>query len=94
MQVETGHQCSSGLLNDYSDGKAFMNHPLFSVNSKALQVFLYFDEVEVCNPLGSKAKIHKLGTYMCDDKPLCVHMFAVCVWVCYVCMHVGARVHI
>jgi len=24
-------------------------------------VFLYFDELEVCNPLGSKSKTHKLG---------------------------------
>ena len=55
------HQSSSDLLIDYCDGKVFMKHPLFSVNSKALQIFLYFDEVELCNPLGSKAKIHKLG---------------------------------
>ena len=26
-----------------------------------LQLFLYFDEVEICNPLGSKRKKHKLG---------------------------------
>ena len=29
----------------------------------ALQLTLYYDDLEVCNPLGSKAKIHKLGTY-------------------------------
>ena len=27
----------------------------------ALQIQLYYDELEVCNPLGSKAKKHKLG---------------------------------
>ena len=29
----------------------------------ALQLTLYYDDLEVCNPFGSKAKIHKLGTY-------------------------------
>jgi len=31
------------------------------VHTKALQVVFYYDEVEVCNHLGSKAKVHKLG---------------------------------
>lgn len=59
--MEEGHQCSSGLLNDYCDGKAFMKNPLFSMDRKAIQIFLYYDELEICNPLGSKVKIHKLG---------------------------------
>ena len=27
----------------------------------ALQVILYYDDVEICNPLGSRTKKHKLG---------------------------------
>ena len=27
----------------------------------SLQIMLYYDDLEACNPLGSKAKIHKLG---------------------------------
>ena len=26
-------------------------------------MFFYFDELEVCNPIGSKVKIHKLGMF-------------------------------
>ena len=63
-KIENGHGTSSGLLNDYCDGKNFKSHPLFSVHSNALQIFFYFDELEICNPLGSKAKIHKLGRFM------------------------------
>ena len=33
----------------------------FSSHREALQIHFYYDDVEVCNPLGSKAKIHKLG---------------------------------
>lgn len=42
------------------------------MHSDALEIFLYFDELEVCNPLGSKAKIHKLGEFMCMHVLYCV----------------------
>lgn len=56
-----GHTSEGGVLADYCDGDAFKSHPLFSVHKNALQINFYYDDVEVCNPLGSKAKIHKLG---------------------------------
>lgn len=31
----------------------------------ALQILVYYDDVEICDPLGSRAK-HKLGTNLCD----------------------------
>lgn len=43
------------------------------MHTDALQIFLYYDELEICNPLGSKVKIHKLG------------MYTVCCFI-YVCM--------
>ena len=49
------------MLGDYCDGEVFMKSELFQQDPCALQVQLYYDEVEVCNPLGSKAKKHKLG---------------------------------
>jgi len=49
-------------MEDFCDGATFATHPLYSVNQNALQIFLYFDEVEYCNPLGSKTKTHKLGS--------------------------------
>ena len=63
IQVENGHKTSSGTLEDFCDGEVFTSHPLFSCHCNALQILLYFDELEVCNPLGSKAKIHKLGIH-------------------------------
>ena len=56
-------------MEDFCDGKMFKSHPLFPVHQKALQMFFYFDELETCNPLGSKTKIHKLGSmkiHVCD----------------------------
>ena len=51
-----------GLLREYCDGEAFKTHPLFTIYPNALQLMLFYDDIEVCNPLGSKARTHKLGT--------------------------------
>jgi len=48
-------------LGDYCDGDQFKSHPIFSADNRALQIQLYFDEMDVCNPIGSKAGVHKLG---------------------------------
>ena len=46
------------------DGKALVDHPLFGCDSKALQLVAYYDELEVCNPLGAAAKRHKVGAFL------------------------------
>ena len=48
-------------LEDFCDGELFVNHPVFSTDPYALQIIGYFDELEVCNPLGTHTKKHKLG---------------------------------
>ena len=50
-----------GLIEDFCDGSVFKSHPLFSKDPHALQIIGYFDELEVCNPLGSHVKKHKVG---------------------------------
>ena len=56
-----GHQRSDELLEDFCDSPKFKSHPLFGSKQNALQILLYFDECELCNPLGSFRKKHKLG---------------------------------
>lgn len=60
-QILRGHKNSEGLLNDYCDGLAYQHHPLFSTTDNSLEIMAYYDDVEVCNPLGSRSKKHKLG---------------------------------
>lgn len=60
-----GHKRCDLLLGDYCDGTDFQQHPLFSSSHHSIQINLYFDDAEVCNPLGSKAKVHKIGKYAC-----------------------------
>lgn len=48
-------------MEDYCDGLQFKNHLLYSHEPQSLQIMLYYDEVELCNPLGAAKKIHKVG---------------------------------
>ena len=52
---------NDGLIGDYCDGNRFKNHPLFSMDPYALQIFAFFDELELCNPFGTHVKKHKLA---------------------------------
>ena len=52
---------TDGSVEDFCDGSVFAKHALFSRDPHALQIIAYFDEVEICNPLGSHVKRHKLG---------------------------------
>ncbi len=62
LQVMSGpHQLIGPLYGDMCDGELFKEHPIFSSNPQALQLILYFDELQVANPLGTKAKKNKLG---------------------------------
>lgn len=63
--VMRGHRSSTDSIADYCDGTVYRSHTLFSEVPEALQIFLYYDDAEVCNPLGSRAKKHKLGFYSC-----------------------------
>lgn len=48
-------------MEDFCDGALYKNHPIFSTDPLALQVIAYYDELELCNPLGTHVKKHKLG---------------------------------
>lgn len=62
VQVMNSHrQVSSNCLSDFCDGRSYGQHPLFSTDPVALQLMLYYDELELCNPLDSRRKKHKIG---------------------------------
>ena len=60
VQVLQGHQQSStDHLSDFCDGSRYLGHPLFGVNCSALQIILYFDELELILQ-GSEGRSTKL----------------------------------
>ena len=56
-----GHKTNSEQLIDFSDGSYFNEHAVFSAHGDALQILFYYNDVEICNPLGAHTKKHKLG---------------------------------
>ena len=65
----------NGLLGDFCDGSLFKAHNLYSIDPCGLQIQLYYDEAEICNPIGSHRGVHKLGK--------CI--ITTCTCVCQVC---------
>ena len=67
-------------MGDFCDGELFNTHPLYDVDSNALQLILYFDEVEPFNTLGSAAGKHKLGNNIINfaymNVTMHMHMYA------------------
>ncbi len=55
------HQRDDDLIEDVCDGSMCKSHPLFKEDPLAIQLIAYYDDVEVCNPLGSHRGINKLG---------------------------------
>jgi len=51
------------ILASFVDGDHFKNHPFFRIHRHALRMKLYYDELEIVNPLGSKSGIYKLGAF-------------------------------
>ena len=64
IQVFKSHERNDGLLGDLCDGSIYKNHPLFSITTHtpetlSLQIVIYYDDVEINNPLGSRRGKHR-----------------------------------
>ena len=60
-------------MRDLCDGFFYKEHPIFTADPLALQVILYYDDIEVANPLGAKAGYHKLSKTYKYIKEHCEH---------------------
>lgn len=60
-EVLSPHQSGGSTLGDFCDGSIYKAHPIFSSDPLALLVIGYYDELELCNPIGSYIQTHKLG---------------------------------
>ena len=71
MQIAKPHSSSDGFLRDMCDGSYVREHHLFQAHPDALQLQLFYDDMEVVNPLGTKTKKHKLCKYTIETT--CAH---------------------
>ncbi|KAK3924210.1 Zinc finger protein 585B [Frankliniella fusca] len=74
IDAETASQ--DGILRSCLDGRRAQTHPLVSRFPKILRLQLYWDDVEVVNPLGSKTTIHKIAAFYSGlpDWATCRHL--------------------
>ena len=61
MQALLSNPSVRQVLRDFCDANFVKAHPVFKAHPDALQFILFYDDMEVANPLGAKAGIHKLG---------------------------------
>ena len=61
--IRKPRQCDRDIYYDICDGQIFRTDKFFSDHPEALQIIIYHDAVEVCNPLGSQAGKHKLDMF-------------------------------
>ena len=75
LQVFDKHVSNTSCyLHDFCDGILYKQHPLFGVDDNALQVIIYYDDVEVANPLGSYRGQHKLGMQNTNSDIMCLQI--------------------
>jgi len=83
------------LLSDYvpnedfftcfEDGQVFQNSDFYREHPRSIRLLLYYDDVDVVNPLGSKTEIHKIGAFYAtimnfeENSQLgCIHTVQLC----------------
>lgn len=60
-EVQTERIHREGVYCDFCDAEFVRKHPMYDRNKEVLLLGLYYDDLEVVNPLGSKRGKHKLG---------------------------------
>lgn len=63
IAVANEKPASADFLESFVDGEHFKNHPFFFKYKHAIRLKLYYDELELVNPSGSKTGVHKLGSF-------------------------------
>lgn len=56
-------KATDGVYTDFCSGSVFKENQLFQTRPNSLQVEIFTDDLEVCNPLGSKATLHKICAF-------------------------------
>lgn len=80
-----GHICKENEYADFCCGSIFRKNELFKRFPNSLQIQIFIDDFEPCNPLGSKATIHKIcGVYFVvrnmpyNSKLSSIYLIALC----------------
>ena len=73
------HKRFDGIIGDVCDSELFQKYPSFQQHENALQLLVYFDEIEVCNPLAGHAGVHKLSMINAINFITYIHLQVCCI---------------
>lgn len=57
------HDCNQRAYSDFCCGDVYQSSDFFKMNPLAIQLRLFTDDFEPCDPLKSKAGVHKITAY-------------------------------
>ena len=61
--IENPHNSRDGIMRDFCDGNYIRTSKYFQNNPEALQIILFYDDAEFCNPIGHRTKKHSMGLF-------------------------------
>ena len=61
--IENDHFSHDDIMRDFCDGTYIRNSPYFQAHPEALQIILFYDDAEFCNPIGHRTKKHSMGMF-------------------------------
>lgn len=78
---------NDGFSRSFVDGNQFKNNPFLQAHPRAIRLQIYYDDIEITNPIGTKTGSHKIGAFYFTIQNLSyrrlsslsnVHMFLLC----------------
>lgn len=64
------HECTPDVYERACCGTNYQQNPVFSMNKRSIQLQIFSDEFEPCDPLKTKAGIHKTTAFYFQIKYL------------------------
>lgn len=61
--IENDHFSDDDIMRDFCDGTYIRTNPYFQAHPEALQIILFYDDAEFCNPIGHRTKKHSMGLF-------------------------------
>lgn len=61
--IDNSHYSQDGIMRDFCDGSFIRNSEYFQRNPQALQIILFYDDAEFCNPIGHRTRKHSMGLF-------------------------------
>lgn len=61
FKYQLEHQCQDGVYQNFCCGQVYKSEDFFQSNPNAMQLQLAIDDLEICDPLGSKSNLHKIS---------------------------------